>query len=143
MLDVGATHKTTSDASTPVSSAMYSNTSGPGSLPVSKTPTTCSASSRYHNLSKSGSLATTARMGPEPIAKYLPTLICQPAYWLNRHAATGESVCTTTCGQLSSPNGAGETSISANPDMQIDARTQPASNPPSVSTPKSSSKPLP
>ncbi len=37
---------------------------------------TCSASSRYHNLSNKASFAKAARIGPEPIAKNLPTLIC-------------------------------------------------------------------
>ena len=30
-----------------------------------------------------------ARIGPEPMAKYFPSLIAQPAYWLARQACTG------------------------------------------------------
>ena len=40
-------------------------------------------------MSKIASVPAAARIGPEPIAKYFPSLIAQPAYWLARHARTG------------------------------------------------------
>ena len=51
-----------------------------GILPVSKAPTATADSSRPGMLSYNSSRPHAARIGPDPIAKNLSTLIAQPAY---------------------------------------------------------------
>src|SRR5687767_3780866 len=76
-------------------------------------------------------------MGPEPIAKNLPTAICQPAYCEAMQASTGKSLLTTTDGQAMPATSPGTTETSACPARQTRASANPACNPPGVLMPQS------
>ena len=85
---------------------------------------------------ESVSLPAAVRIGPEPIAKNLPTLICQPAYWLAMQAAIGWSVATAIAG----PDRAvqpGSIVMRPRPAMHVSAKARPASNPPAAEIPQS------
>ena len=71
------------------------------------------------------------------MAKYFPSLIAQPAYWLARHARTGWSVMTWIAMIGRPPTSAGSTSTSASPAMQIRASIRPAWSPPRAAMPQS------
>jgi hypothetical protein len=67
----------------------------------------------------------------------LPSLSCQPAYWLPRQAVTGSELRSTTCHGQREAAPPGTRSIVAMPPSETAARRRPASIPPVCFAPQS------
>ena len=113
---------------------MAATTSSVGCLCVSSTPTATGDSSLPGMWLNNSSRAARARIGPEPIAKNLPTLTCQPAYCEARQARTGSSVTTCTSGPPvsprtyeTSPRSARQTRAISNPAARLPVTAPPQS----------------